>query len=1001
MRGKNYGLLLVLLASACGGGPAGGPNNVGPFELSLGTTGLGQLFPYRIAQVDEFGNPTSKILNITSVKILKDNTSSKNGVLPVATWPSTKTLPNGSAGNHYLMLRFTHDLDIRSILSSRAADQVNSGLTGSLQVIEYDPLTEDSRIVKGRGFVGGYTFLDDLKTPGFDLIPTRAVVADKNGVVTVADSRVVGFPLGFPNDEELVRPDTFVFVPDTDGNLATFETFPTNKVIRVVVSNSVLDFRGKPLVREAQFSTVVGSDTIAPQVLGFTKVNKNLVRIIPGNNQKDVDPSTTIRIEFSKPIQPREVGDFFSVQDKTPKFSGINLSMVINNSNVPVLYYADPESPANLTTYIITPAFQLLGESTVSVKVNNTIHGLSGNKIGTTITTLFKTGKGFGLVNAPVAPEAIYVGRSAGNVSGVSVIDLNGFGQGTGDIKDTNWPRNPNIGQPGVVPPLTVGKTNMDAGGKGPLTLTRNTNLSDLLLDSTIVSRVGDIQIGQPLDKVFNNENINPNVSRLNQVNPATLTRTASWGNSISIAPHPNPPKLLIPPPNPTYAIFGEEPTMTTSTDFPRQIPGVNTTVHPPAGPCTPSPVNRLVKGNPFAKDINKLGVFGGIYNSVFVGPAPPPGNPQPPTPFCPFTSRQQIGHFLYVLDRGKRQVLVVNSNRFTVLERIRLPDPFSMAVSPNLKRLAVTNFSAGTVSFIDIDPGSPSFHTIVHEEKVGKGPTGVAWQPEGEDVFIVNSLSDSMSILRGSDMKLRKEISRSLNRPIEVAITPRQGNFGWQTGIYFAYVLNSDGSIAVFESGPDGVNGIGFDNVVGVPDQAHFRGARTIQPDIRALNSAIWIAHRDQSGEAQISHLELTTSPTGQLPIDANTGYYILPPTFRQREWTINGRLGGLNSTTRIRTLLSGKDPADIAVDDVFNWGALPDYRSTFISNLTYADHSGKGMLKSQGGGGGFPSSVPRLMFIALQDVGKVDVVEIDTGQKLAEISAPGVTSLSHYWRQ
>ena len=65
------------------------------------------------------------------------------------------------------------------------------------------------------------------------------------------------------------------------------------------------------------------------------------------------------------------------------------------------------------------------------------------------------------------------------------------------------------------------------------------------------------------------------------------------------------------------------------------------------------------------------------------------------------------------MLDRGNRQVLVVNSNRFTVLETIKLSDPTSMAMSPNLKLLGVTNFSSNSVSFIDIDPASPRFHTV------------------------------------------------------------------------------------------------------------------------------------------------------------------------------------------------------------------------------------------------------------------------------------------------
>ncbi|HHI79064.1 MAG TPA: YncE family protein [Planctomycetes bacterium] len=992
--GSLVALSLLFVAASCGGGAPGGPGNQGPFEVTLVSTGLGQLYPYRIAQLDEFKQPTTKIVNITSESVLKENQTSVNKVLPVATWESSARLPNGSAGNQFLLLRFSHYLKIDSILSDRAADQINSGLTGSIQVVAYDPTTETQQIVKGRAFINGKTYLDNLATPGFDLTLTKAVEV-KNGVNTVVDSRASGFPSGFDNETDLLGKDSFVFIPDADGDLDTFETFPTGKIIRVEITSAVLDIRGKPLTKEVLTASVVGTDTIVPQVLGFTKVSANQVSITPGNGVKGVDPLTTIEVSFSKPMNPRDIGAFFSTMDKTPRTGSISLSLSINSVNAPVLYYADPKSSGDLTTYVIRPAFQLLGKTLTTVTVNNTCHDLAGQLLGTTVTTNFTTGDGPGLVNAPVAPEAIYVGRASGDQVGVSVIDMNGAGQGTGDITNSNWPRNPNRGQPGVFPALQPGKTNLDAGGEGALTLTRTSTLSTLLLDKNIVSQVGDIQIGQPLDKLFNNENINSNVSRTNQVNPVTLSTQNAWGNSITVAPHPNPPKLLIPPPNPAYGIFGEEPTMTTSTDFAGQIPGMNTIVHPPVGPCPRSPINRLTKGDPLTTDPAKFGIFGGYYNGVFVGPIPPPGSPQPPTPFCPYTSRQQIGHFLYVLDRGKKQVLVVNSNRFTVLETIKLSDPYSMAMAPNLKRLAVTNFSSGTVDFIDIDPSSLTFHQIISEAKVGRGPTGIAWQPEGEDVLVVNSLDDSMSIIGGADLKVRKTILRGINKPIEVAVTPRQVNLGWQTGIYFAYILNGDGTVAVFESGPDGINGIGFDNVIGVPNDAKFRGATTIQPDILSANSAVWVANTDANGFGVVTHLELTASPLGPLPIDASQGGFILPPTFRQRVWTVNGVLGGAKADATNR--LSGNDPVDIALDDIYNVGALPDLRSTFISNLTYADHSGKGMLKA----GNTIASLPRYLLVALGDVGKVDVVELDTGLVLARIAAPGVTSLCHYWRQ
>ena len=139
----------------------------------------------------------------------------------------------------------------------------------------------------------------------------------------------------------------------------------------------------------------------------------------------------------------------------------------------------------------------------------------------------------------------------------------------------------------------------------------------------------------------------------------------------------------------------------------------------------------------------NEIGVYGTNFMGVFVGPQPPPASPPPPPPFCPFTSRQQVGHFLYVLDRDNRQVVIVNSNRFTVLDTIQLSDPVSMAVAPNMTRLAVSNFASSSVTFIDIDPQSATFHQVINAVSVGQGPSGIAWQPDNEDILVCNELGD------------------------------------------------------------------------------------------------------------------------------------------------------------------------------------------------------------------------------------------------------------------
>ena len=84
---------------------------------------------------------------------------------------------------------------------------------------------------------------------------------------------------------------------------------------------------------------------------------------------------------------------------------------------------------------------------------------------------------------------------------------------------------------------------------------------------------------------------------------------------------------------------------------------------------------SQLTAGNPFSTVRNSVGKFFSLQQQ-YIGPQPAPGSPAPPFLPCPYQSRQQIGHFLYVLDRRDSSILVVNSNRFQILDRIKTPDP-------------------------------------------------------------------------------------------------------------------------------------------------------------------------------------------------------------------------------------------------------------------------------------------------------------------------------------
>lgn len=980
--------LSYTLLCGCSGGKAGDPANRGDFQLTLASSGLAQIYPYRIREVDSFGNPTTTVLNIENEAILRANVNANNAVLPVGTFQTTATLPDGNPGNHFLQMRFSHKLDVESILSNQLSGQTNSGLTTSVTLLAYNPATETTSVILGRGFVGGVTYFNR----GGQLERVQAVEPDPDtGRIIINDPDAAGFP-NYDGAADLAAPNTFTFVADSDNNLSSIETFPANVLIQVVVSNAVRDSEGKVLESEVCTATTVGPDPNPPEVLGYSP-NKKLA-ISPGNGEANVNPTTSVLVRFNKPVQPGDVGSFFNAQNLIPPTGGITLEVTASANTFQVIYYADPLSFGDMCNYRVTPAYNLPGQSDIKVAVSNTtIRGLDGTFLGNGVNTTFKTSDGPGIVNAPVAPEAVYVGIS-GSRPGVSVIDLNGFGQGTGDINNTRFPFNKNLRNPGVMPALSEGKTNVDAGSRGALELVRDTNGSTLLVGAPIVSQVGDIAIGCPLDLVFNNENINVNASRANQTNPST--GLSQIGNSITGAPHPNPPKLTFPPPNPGRAIFGQEPSTTSSAGPAGQI----ITGGPP---CIVQPVNVMVAGNPFSNDTGQVGIFGVFQVGVFNGPQPPPGSPPPPTPICPIVQRQQIGHFLYVLDRDNRQVLVLNSNRFTVLDTIRVSDPVDLAISPNLRVMAVTNFSSSTVTFIDINPLSPNFHTVIAETRVAQGPTEVAWQPDGEDIVVVSRSPARLSILNSLDFTVRRETSGFISDPIGLSVTERYVTTGNLSGVYYVYVLNGNGDIAVYESGPDGVNGIGFNDFIGTVG-INLRGARAIINDPTSSLGAVLVAHLDSAGSSgQVSRVELTSSPTGQLPTTQNSGGFIVPPTFRQKEWTITQRFGGTDATTPVKDLLSGRAPVDICLDEMLNFGASPDLTTPFNTTIPLPPmgHSGKGTVKTNAFGLGAIPFNPKLLFVAVGDRGVIDVFEVATGRKLKVIEAPGVSVVASYWRQ
>lgn len=968
--------------------------------------------------------------------------------------PATAILPGGQSGNQFLAARFTKDLDVASVLDGSPGAQASQGVTGAISVVALNPLNGVTTQVVGRYFIDGRTFAGTLSGTPPSLPFTQWVELDANGkpvAVDLGQSQMPG--LGFPGTQgdftgstSLIRPDTIVFVVDTDNDLTTHETFPVGQQIRMKITEAVRSSTGASLMRPALAAATVGADAISPEVV-IAPPPLASPSIAPGNGDQNVDPLTTIRVEFTEPVQPLTLGDF---EDGTPPTlsTAVLLEFGPTTSRTQVPFAVRPVSVFDLSTYDLIPTFHFPGDgpsqqmcgifNRVDVTVNaNQFSDLSGNVNSAPAGSFFVTGEGPSLVNVPVVPDAIYVGHQ-GARSGLSVIDLNGFGQGTGSPlfdptfttfspEFSNFPNNPNVLFQGstMIPALSVGTCTFNGGSSGVFTLSKDSALETLVLRAPLVASVADVMLGHSLDISFNNgpapfgcqsagqggggnicafegHKVTTIIVSNDTLVPAganqAVNATIVFGgpNLVTWAPHPNPPPLSFPPPCVSPFIGGQEPT---SVD---------------------SPTGNLLTANGLSQPdvengIPPSGILADQQNSFFQGPS----LPQAAASACtPFAMRQQIGHFLYLVDRSSSEIVVLNSNRMTIIDRIPLPDPTQLAMGPNLDLLAVTNQSTDTVSFVDINPASANFHQVIGNTVVGSAPSGIAWDSGNEDIMVCNEGGNSISIIAASSLQVRKVVSAQLNGPFDIAITPRQINFGLLRNVYFAYIANRNGKVAVFESGPDTVNGWGFDDVISTLP-FDFKNPKGIQPVHNDLRSAFWLLHEGPIdlatdaagplGEGALTYCAVTSGTAG---VQVFTQLTLGPPAPRDLTITVVRSLG--------EDILSGI-PVDIAHDNQLNYGGAVNFATAFSSGTPVATN-GKSIVRSGApsptpgptGNTATPGNFSRRVFVAVPfpnaGVGVIDVINIATAQLedtnpyipgVQSINAPEAQVLSDYFRQ
>jgi hypothetical protein len=560
------------------------------------------------------------------------------------------------------------------------------------------------------------------------------------------------------------------------------------------------------------------------------------------------------------------------------------------------------------------------------------------------------------------------------------------------------------------------------------MTLTRNSALDTRLIRSPHIESVSDMMVGSSLDVVFNNappplgcQSGNPNAcaaSGLKQpaavVVGATIAPTQPGQfsaippgspNPISWAPSPNPPPLVFPPLCLSPSIDAQEPT---SIDI-LIVPLGGTAGVPPGVPKQP---NQLApNGNPLGNPglgVPPNGLFITEQNSYFVGPSAPVPDP---SACLPHMVRQQVGHFLYIADRLRGEIVVFNSNRMTVVDRLKVVDPTNMAMSPNLDLLAVTNRVSNQVTFIDILPTSSTFNTVLQVTTLtGLQPTAIVWQPDNEDILVCNQGDNSVSIISAFSQEERKRVGGLPGKPIDICVGPRHRPPAPQLGLgrdtYFGYILSETGLVTIFESGPDGVGGWGPDSLIGSGTQV-FQQPKRIVLDRSFLSGALWIAHSDPfniasqtpsgQGGGAISQLRVTSAVAGVIPVTAGANL-----TSRQLDLDVFVSLG--------EGTLSGS-PVDIAFDNMLNIaGGTPNPTTAFSAPGNPAPINGKNWARLVNGAW-VPSSTPTFMFISVPNKSSIDVIRLQGGfQRLdvdvttpgtQSIFADGATLLCDYWRQ
>jgi len=333
-----------------------------------------------------------------------------------------------------------------------------------------------------------------------------------------------------------------------------------------------------------------------------------------------------------------------------------------------------------------------------------------------------------------------------------------------------------------------------------------------------------------------------------------------------------------------------------------------------------------------------------------------------------------------------------------TTLSGVQSPD--RLAITTDLRNLYVTNKSSDCVSVFDVDTRSTKFMEKIVDIPVGRQPKGVCCQPEIEDVFVCNYRSNSISIINPVTNTVRKILKRGLVNPIDIVLSPRQDGFGWGTQTYFGYIANNGGdNVLVYESGPDGVGGVGFDDIIGgvsLIGEYSKVYEKLIKPRglcydplyLHNINSAlnltggVFVAHTSAKGAA-VTRINFVNQSGPWGPNYLQSGQ---TPSLRGKEFLITAQW------TEIGGDISGSGSAtDVALPDLNRYAWLNQNFSSnsYVTNYGAAGNNPIFTLPNNNkhplrylGPTPVPVWKPDLLFISYSDSNNIDILDIATSK-------------------